>query len=84
MLGSRSGFIVRIEQRSPNAVGTHCVIHRQFLVLRTSPATINDKLAIAIRVVNFIETGSIKSMLFISLCKDMDADHETLLFHTAV
>ena len=28
MLGSQSGFIARIKQKSPNAVGTHCVIHR--------------------------------------------------------
>ena len=28
MLGSRSGFVVRIKQRSVNTVGTHCVIFR--------------------------------------------------------
>ena len=40
----------------------------------------NDKLAIAIRVVNFVKTNSVKSSLFTALCKDMDADHETLFF----
>ena len=28
MLGLRSGFVVSIKQRSPNTVGTHCVIFR--------------------------------------------------------
>ena len=27
MLGCRSGFIARMKKRSPNAVGSHCVIH---------------------------------------------------------
>ena len=36
------------------------------------------KLAIAICVDNFV-----KSRLFTALCKDMDANHETLLFNTA-
>ncbi|XP_076806253.1 protein FAM200C-like [Clavelina lepadiformis] len=27
MLGCRSGFISRMKQKSPNAVGSHCVIH---------------------------------------------------------
>ena len=31
MFGSRSGFVTRIKQKSPNAVGTHCVIHREAL-----------------------------------------------------
>ena len=30
MLCSRSELIARIKQKSPNAVGTHCVIHREF------------------------------------------------------
>ena len=44
----------------------------------------NDELAIAICVVNFFKTNSVKSRFFIALCKDMGDDHETLLFHMAV
>ena len=36
MLGSRSGLTTMIKQRSPNAVGTHFVIHREVLASRTS------------------------------------------------
>ena len=84
MLESRSGFVARIKKRSPNAVRTYCVIHREFLASRTLPATVNYKLAIAICVFNFIKTSSVKSRLFTTVCKNMDADRETLLFHTAV
>ena len=44
----------------------------------------NDKLAIAFRLVNFIKTSFVKSSLSAALCKDMDANYETLLFHTVV
>ena len=31
MLGCRSGFITKVKQKNPDAVGTHCVIHREAL-----------------------------------------------------
>ena len=79
ILGAPSRFDARIKQRGPNTVGTHCVIHHKALACRTLPAAMNGKLAIAIRVVNFV-----KSSLFTALCKDMNDDHNTVLFHTAV
>ena len=84
MLGFRSGFIARIKQKSPNAVGSHCVMHREALASRTLPATMKDKLAIIIQAVNFVKTSAVNTRLFAKLCKDMDSNHETLLFHTSV
>ena len=84
MVELESGFVTRIKNKSPNAVGTHCVIHRKALASRTLPAAMNEKLATTIRVVNFVKKSPVKSRLLAILCKDMDADHETLLFHTAV
>ena len=46
MIGSRRGFISRIKQKSPNAIGSHCVIHREALAAWTLSATMKDKLAI--------------------------------------
>ena len=69
---------------STSLVGTHCVIHREVLVSRTSSAAINNKLAIAIRINNFVKKSFVKSRLFTILYKDMDADHETLLFYSAL
>lgn len=84
MIGSRSGFIARIKQISPNAVGSHCVIHREALASRTLPAAMKDHLAIIIRAVNFVKTSAVNTRLFTKLCQDMDSNHETLLFHTSV
>ena len=84
MLGSRSGFIARMKQRSPSAVGSHCVIHREALAAKTLSTGMKDKLTVIIRAVNFVKTSAANTRLFAKLCKDMDSDHETLLFHTSV
>jgi len=81
MIGSRSGFISRIKEKSPNSIGSHCVIHREALASRTLPAAMKDNLAIIIRAV---KTSAVNTRLFDVLCKDMDSNHETLLFHTSV
>ena len=84
MLGCRSGFITRVKQKNPDTVGTHCVIHREALASKTLPAAMKNKLAIVIRIVNFIKSSAVNSRLFSQLCKQMDFNHENLLFHTNV
>ena len=37
-----------------------------------------------VKIVNFIKAGSLNTSQFKELCKDMNAMHEILLFHTAV
>ena len=84
MRGCRSGFIVKIKQKNPDVVGTHCVIHRGALASKNLPAAIKSTLAIIIRIVNFIKSSAVNSRLFAKLCKDMDSNHINLLFHTNV
>ena len=84
MLGSRGGFVTKIKQKSPNAVGTHCVIHREALASKTLPGALYETLALAIKVVNYVKAITVYTRLFAMLCKDMEADHEKLLFQTAV
>ena len=84
MLGCRSGFITRVKQKNPDAVGTHYVIHREALTSKTLPAAMKKKLANIIRIVNFIKSSAVNSRLFSQLCKHMDSNHENLLFYTNV
>ena len=43
-----------------------------------------DVLNMAIKVVNYIKAGALNSRLFKLLCKDMESEHEALLYHTNV
>ena len=36
MLGCRSGFQTLVKEKSPNVVSTHCIIHRQALMVKTT------------------------------------------------
>jgi len=46
IIGSKSVYIFWIKQKSPNAIGSHCVIYGETLASRTLSAAIKDKLAI--------------------------------------
>ena len=84
MLGSRSGFVTKIKQKCPSALGTHCVIHREALTARTLPVELMNSLNSVIKIINFIKAGALTTRLFTKLCHDVGADHEVLLFHINV
>ncbi|KAK4324250.1 hypothetical protein Pmani_005090 [Petrolisthes manimaculis] len=84
MLGSQSGFVTRVIQKAPNANPLHCMIHRQAFASKTLPSELQDTLNTIIKTLNFVKDSALNTRLFKRLCQDMDAAHETLLFHTAV
>ncbi|XP_068200558.1 zinc finger BED domain-containing protein 5-like [Palaemon carinicauda] len=84
MLGSKSGFQSRVKKLAPQAKGIHCMIHRYALASKTLPASLQEVLESVINIVNYIKTKALNTCLFKELCKDMNADHEILLFYTAV
>lgn len=84
MLGLQSGLVTKVKEKNPSVIGTHCILHREALASRTLPAEVRDVLNLAIKVVNFIKAGALNSRLFKLLCKDMESEHEALLFHTNV
>lgn len=84
MLGSKSGFQTRVKKLAPQAKGIHCMIHRYALASKTLPASLREVLDSVIRIVNYVKAGALNTRLFKELCKDMSADHEVLLFYTAI
>ncbi|XP_076039422.1 zinc finger BED domain-containing protein 5-like [Oratosquilla oratoria] len=84
MLGSKSGFQSRVKKLAPQAKGIHCMIHRYALASKTLPASLQEVLESVIKIVNYVKTQAPNIRLFKELCKDMNADHEVLLFYTAV
>ena len=60
------------------------MIHREVLGSRTLPIAMKDKLATIIQAFNYVKDSAVNTKLFTKLCKDMDFDHETLLFYTSI
>ena len=84
MLGSRSGFQTKVKAKSPQAKGFRCIIHRYALACKTLPISLKEVLNLVIKLVNFVKGSALNSHLFKELCRDMNADHESLLFYCAV
>ena len=68
MLGCCSGFQTLVKEKSPNIVNTHCIIHRQALMIKTMPDELSHVLDKVIKTVNFIKANAFNSRLFVELC----------------
>ena len=84
MFGANSGLISLVKQNNPAIQGTHCMIHKAALVSKTIPKRLHERMCVVIKVVNYVKSLAFNTRLFSKLCKDMDADHTALLYHTQV
>ncbi|XP_042203808.1 zinc finger BED domain-containing protein 5-like [Homarus americanus] len=84
MLGSKSGFQKRVKEVAPNAKGIHCMIHRFALASKTLPDELCKILEAVVKCDNFVKAGDLNSRFFQNLCRDMDSEHEALLFYSKV
>ena len=80
----KKSFTKKVKKLAPKAKCTHCFIHRYALSSKTLPTALKSILDLVVKIVNFIKAGSLHTRQFKELCKDMNAMHEILLFHTAV
>ena len=83
MLGSRSGFRTEVKAKSPQAIGFHCIIHRYALACKTLSISLKEVLNLVIKIVILLREA-LNSHLFKELCRNMNADHKSLLFYCAV
>ena len=84
MIGSRLGFIIKVKKKNSLSVGIHCIIHSEALAAKTLPNEMMDSLKAVIKIVNFMKTSALNTQLFTQLCREIERDLETLLFHTNV
>ena len=84
MTGRHGGVVTRIQSIAPNAVFTHCSIHREALAAKMLQSSFKDVLDNAIKVVNLIKGRALNSFMFTIMCNDMGAEHDKLLLHTEV
>lgn len=84
MTEKNSGVTAFIKQKAPNAVFTHCMLHRGVLAAKRVDDELNRVLQGIIQVVNFIKAHPLKHRLFTLLCKEMGARFDGLLLHSNV
>jgi hypothetical protein len=84
VLGCRSGFQALIKTVAPNAIGTHCVIHRQVLAAKTLLSSLKQIMSLVIQAVNFVKSSALSSRIFTKLCFEMNAESTQLLLHAEV
>ncbi|XP_026821623.1 zinc finger BED domain-containing protein 5-like [Rhopalosiphum maidis] len=84
MCGKNSSVVTRMLEVSPNALWTHCNIHREVLVSKHMPDNLKNVLNTSVKIVNFIKTRPLQSRLFEKLCEEMGNSHRSLLLHTEV
>ena len=84
MIGANSGLISLVKQKNPAIQRTHCMIQKAPLVLKTIPKRLHEHMSVVNKVVNYVKSSALNIRLFSKLCKDMDSDHTTLLYHIQV
>ena len=84
MLGCKSGLQMKVKEKPPEGRRVHCMIHQYTLACKTLPNFLKKVLNSVVKIVNFIKKSATTSRRFKQFCKEMDTNHETLLYYTAV
>lgn len=83
MSGHYQGLQSRIRAKAPNALWTHCIIHREALAAGKFSSELSATLKTVIQVINFIKTRPMKARFFSKLCDDTGAQHSSLLYYSS-
>lgn len=78
------GFASLVKQENPNVIRTHCFLHREVLVSKTSPVELKNVLDQVVEMANYIKSRPLKTRLFEQICVNMDSKHKCLILHTEV
>ena len=85
MLGNRSGFAATLKKEIAELKVAHCLLYRQALAFKTLPSCLKDGLNSCVKIVNYIKGRVLNYLLFLSLCQDVNQNHNHFLFyHTEV
>ena len=76
--------MTRILERNSNASWTHCNLHRAALVSKHISDDFKNVLKTSVKIVNFIKSIPLQSLLFEKLCEEMGSNRKTLLLHTEI
>ena len=82
MTGVYSVFHACVRNIAPHVQFTHCMIHRHVLAIKTLPNDLADVLSNVVKIVNHIRGSTVNSRIFKTLCQEMDASQNVLIFPT--
>ena len=71
MMGAQRGFRGFVQKENPSIQVDHCTINRYSLGCKTLPASLEAVLDDVVRIINFIKTKDLNSLVFKELCKEM-------------
>lgn len=83
MLGIRSGFQTLMEEVTPFALFSHCIIHRYALAMKTLPPDLMDTFTHVVKIVNYIRSSATNKRIFKDSCNELGGKFD-VLFHTEV
>ncbi len=84
MVGKLKGTVSRIKNVAPNCTSSHCILHRHALVAKNIPPDLKDVLNEAVKIVNYVKSRPLQSILFAKACEEMGSQHQSLLIHTEI
>ena len=84
MVGKYNGFLAKVREKNPDVTATNRFLHREGLVVKTVPDDFKKVLDTSVKMVNFVKSRPLNSRLLQLPCKQMSAEHKSLLLHTEV
>ena len=79
VVGKYNCFLAKVREKSSDVIATYCCLHRETLVAKTVLDDLKELLDTFVKMVNFIKSRPLNSRLFQLLCKEMGAEHKSLL-----
>jgi hypothetical protein len=68
MAGNKERLQALIKRSAPEAVWTHCVVHRESLAAKELCPELSEVMDTVIRTVNYMKTRPLKSRIFAEFC----------------
>jgi hypothetical protein len=75
MTGKTAGVVARIKELAPSCSNSHCVLHRQALLVKTTERDLNTVLDDAIKLVNYSKSRPLNARVFKLLFEEMGSQH---------
>jgi len=79
-VGTKMWLLKLVQDRAPQAVPLHCMIHRQALAAKTILNPLRYILNQIIKMVNCAKRGELNSWFFKQTCKEMNSNIGTFFF----